>query len=225
MDFNMTLATRICIVGLVALLCLFGGCANDTEKNNIKLRQRIEDFTGTVASLRSENADLQVSIDQTAKSMTDHKNENIELRKQIKELKWSVAVLTKENTLLRKRLGIDDPGSRRKPDRKIVYETKKAKVPAASPGLVASWRGSGIKTTEPFTITKSPWAIVWSSSPGQYGGFLSISVNKANGEMISLAANTTKAGSDTSYVYDTGVFHLEINSANTDWTIKIHQAP
>lgn len=36
---------------------------------------------------------------------------------------------------------------------------------------VGSWQGSGIKNTEPFTITGKQWRINWSNKAGDIGGF------------------------------------------------------
>jgi hypothetical protein len=96
----------------------------------------------------------------------------------------------------------------------MVWEVMKTKI--------ASWKGNGIKTTEPFTVTKAPWKIAWTQKVSQYGGVLSILIYKTNGNMESIAANSSKSGSDVSYVYNTGTFYLEINSFNSDYTIEVY---
>ena len=93
--------------------------------------------------------------------------------------------------------------------------------------LIKSWSGSGIKTTEPFTMSKEPWVIVWSNKreimEGYSIGLLQIYVyNTDNPDLpISLAANTQEETLDTSYVYKTGTFYLMINAANTEWEVTV----
>ncbi|MCK9569563.1 hypothetical protein M0R72_11540 [Candidatus Pacearchaeota archaeon] len=88
---------------------------------------------------------------------------------------------------------------------------------------VKKWQGTGSKTTEPFEINTSPWAIHWSNSPtSSMGGHLAIIVYSASSnEYLDLAANTTKTGSDNSYVYHKGIFYLDISGVNTDWTVEV----
>jgi hypothetical protein len=39
--------------------------------------------------------------------------------------------------------------------------------------------------------------------------------------VVSLAANTTAEGKDTSYVHRKGRFYLKINAANTRWSVSV----
>jgi len=93
--------------------------------------------------------------------------------------------------------------------------------------LVNSWSGSGMKTTEPFTIDKIPWNIVWSSNPkmneGQSVGMLQVLVYNTNSPDVPVAivANTMENTSDTSFVYETGEFYLTMNAANTSWEVTV----
>lgn len=91
---------------------------------------------------------------------------------------------------------------------------------------IKEWSGSGIKTTETFTITKQPWQIHWTHNPiimgGQSVGIFQIYVYSAyTDELIALAANSLQADYDTSYVHKSGRFYLLINAANTNWNVKI----
>ncbi|KKM77650.1 hypothetical protein LCGC14_1367810 [marine sediment metagenome] len=147
-----------------------------------------------------EHTETVANLQSENATLQDRLASNAEQRKQLKELRQLVVQLTKDKQSLRARLGI--AGN------------------AASSEKIASWRGSGIKTTKPFTITKSPWVIAWSNSGG---GYLSIFASKANGRIVSMAANTMKDGKDVSYVYETGTFYLEINGSK-DWTVKVYQA-
>ena len=99
-------------------------------------------------------------------------------------------------------------------------------TPTKEPEVIKEWSGTGVKTTEPFTITNKPWQINWSHNPlimdGQSMGILQIYVYSTSDDMlIALAANSMQSESDTSYVYDTGTFYLTINAVNTDWNVKV----
>jgi len=95
------------------------------------------------------------------------------------------------------------------------------------PQLIKEWTGTGIKTTEPFTINSKPWVISWANNPeiigGQSMGILQIMVyNTKNPDIpITLAANSMERESDTSYVYETGTFYLTINAGNTQWAVQV----
>jgi len=87
------------------------------------------------------------------------------------------------------------------------------------------WSGTGIKKTEPFTITGDQWRINWENKGGDFGGgILQIYVYKP-GESFpeELLANTTEISNDSSYVYKKGTFYLDINSANTTWEIELEE--
>ncbi len=151
----------------------------------------------------------------------DVAKENKLLKQQMEDLKQSLSKVRQENTDLRNRISRLEQGVQKKTPRQDSSVKDKS---TSATRKVASWKGSGQKTTEPFAITKTPWAVVWSSKPNQYGGILQIYVNTINGELESMVANTMEKTSDISYVYKTGTFYLEINSANTNWAIEVHQA-
>jgi len=91
---------------------------------------------------------------------------------------------------------------------------------------VKSWQGTGIKNTEPFTITGKQWRIVWSleDTTGFGGSILQIFVYKPGGELpIEMVANAQGTASDTGYVYKSGEFYLNINSANGKWVITVEE--
>lgn len=52
-------------------------------------------------------------------------------------------------------------------------------------------------------------------------GILQIYVHNEKDELVSLAANTNKPGSDTSYVRGKGRFYLKINSGNCKWKVTV----
>lgn len=99
----------------------------------------------------------------------------------------------------------------------------KLKEEQASTRKIGSWKGTGIKNTEPFTITKVPWIIAWGNRSSQYGGILQIFVYRTNGELVNLVANTMQDESDISYIYEKGSFYLNINAANTNWVVEVHE--
>jgi len=93
--------------------------------------------------------------------------------------------------------------------------------------LVKSWSGTGIKTTEPFTIQEKPWIVNWVNDPeimgGQSVGMLQIMVFSEDDPdiPIDIVANTQEAGTDTSYIYEVGTFFLTMNAANTSWGVYV----
>jgi len=100
-------------------------------------------------------------------------------------------------------------------------------IKQAKPQLIKEWKGSGIKSTEAFTVNRKPWVISWANNPevigGQSMGILQIMVYSTKNPNIpvTLAANTMKKSSDTSYIYETGRFYLKINAANTEWVVQV----
>ena len=97
--------------------------------------------------------------------------------------------------------------------------------PQATWQKVKSWSGNGIKKTESFEITGSQWRINWTNRIGEYGGILQIFVYRVGNEIMEdLLANTTENTSDTSYIYKSGNFYLNINSANTNWTVEVEES-
>jgi len=93
--------------------------------------------------------------------------------------------------------------------------------------LINNWSGTGIKTTESFSISKSPWNIVWTNNPetyeGQSVGTLQIMVysTEVPDIPIAFAANTQKEETDITYIYETGTFYLTVLAANTDWEVSV----
>jgi hypothetical protein len=89
---------------------------------------------------------------------------------------------------------------------------------------VRSWAGEGIRETESFHVASREWRVTWKSSgePFPGAGILQIYVHRADGTLVTLAANKQGPGSDTSYVRDApGQFYLSINSANTKWHVLV----
>jgi hypothetical protein len=104
-----------------------------------------------------------------------------------------------------------------------VLETNLATTKPAPSGwnTVGSWKGTGTKTTESFATKGAEWRINWKSASD---GILQIMVYDANNKLVALAANSTAAGSDVSYVRGApGRYYLTINSANTNWEVTAEE--
>ena len=85
---------------------------------------------------------------------------------------------------------------------------------------ITSWKGKGgKKTTEPFTIESKMWRIKYESQEDMFTVFV-----VRPGEKLSVATPVlgASAGKDISYVYESGVFYLDITAAG-EWGIKIEQ--
>jgi len=86
---------------------------------------------------------------------------------------------------------------------------------------IKSWTGSGIKTTEPFGIDKSPWLIAYRlRATREYGAYLGICVYDSD-KLSDVAVNTQSEGANTTYVYTTGTTHLGINGMG-NWAVTVY---
>ena len=92
---------------------------------------------------------------------------------------------------------------------------------------VASWSGSGIKSTEAFSVSGRQWRVKWSfRSSSDIGAIMQIFVEKPGEDLpIGLAANTTneRGGADVSYFDGPGEFRLNMNCANADWKVEVEE--
>lgn len=97
--------------------------------------------------------------------------------------------------------------------------TQQEAQPEAPPqwGTVKEWSGSGIKTTETFTIRDRQWRIHWTGSD-----LIQIFVYTESGDMAGLAANVVNGGSDVSYQRGAGDYYLTINASGT-WRVKVEE--
>jgi|GEM_PF-6203337 len=84
--------------------------------------------------------------------------------------------------------------------------------------VVKSWQGTGIKTTEPFEIKSRRWCIKWENRDS----LLQIFVYRTSGEFVTLCANVSEKGKDTSYVYKSGNFYLMINASGA-WKVTVEE--
>ena len=81
------------------------------------------------------------------------------------------------------------------------------------------WSGDGIKDTEKFTVG-GEWRIDWDFTPGQFSGIMQIYVYSDGGQVSGVAANTQKAGPDTSFQHQAGTYYLKINSSGA-WKVAV----
>jgi hypothetical protein len=87
---------------------------------------------------------------------------------------------------------------------------------------VAVWKGSGAKTTEPFRIEQSPWIIEWTLGRGSYDAqLLQVFVYRGDDQHLDgVAVNTLAPGADSTYMYGTGTYHLQMNAMGS-WTVRV----
>ena len=130
---------------------------------------------------------------------TGLKKENARLKEQVRQLQEMVSQLKRENKELKGKI-----------QRQQQLASK-----------IGTWRGTGNKETEPFTIKKSPWSVVWTTEPTHSTSFFQVYVYRVDGELEELVIETTRKASDTSYVHKTGSFYLSIRAAKTSWTIEV----
>ena len=130
------------------------------------------------------------------------------LSTQVAELRGRIAQLGGE---------VDNPGT---------SSQQEPAPPAIAEGhnILKEWEGRGRKLTEPFTIEKIPWSITWTLRAGLFGTFLKVSVYRPGDETpTELAIDTGLEGTDTTFVYESGTFYLEIDGV-PKWAIRVTQA-
>jgi hypothetical protein len=87
---------------------------------------------------------------------------------------------------------------------------------------IKAWQGNGNKETETFTVT-GHWRIDWIYSPAtSSGGVFQVFIYSADGrQLLNLAANSLKGGSDTSFWAGPGTYYLKVSSAGGDWKVGV----
>ena len=84
-----------------------------------------------------------------------------------------------------------------------------------------AWQGSGAKETETFTVT-GHWRVDWIFSPSSATAVFQVYIYSADGrQLMNLAANSQKGGSDTSFWAGPGTYFLKINSSGGDWKVGV----
>ena len=101
---------------------------------------------------------------------------------------------------------------------------QEASAPDAGKVWVATktWQGNGAKETETFTVT-AHWRVDWIFSPSSSaGGLFQVYVYSADGrQLVALAANSQKGGSDTSFWVGPGTYFLKVNASGGDWKVGV----
>jgi hypothetical protein len=101
--------------------------------------------------------------------------------------------------------------------------TQEASAPDAGKTWAATkaWQGSGGKETETFTVT-GHWRVDWVFSPSSTAGVFQVYIYAADGrQLMNLAANSQKGGSDTTFWAGPGTYFLKINSSGGDWKVGV----
>jgi hypothetical protein len=102
--------------------------------------------------------------------------------------------------------------------------TQEAAAPDAGKiwAVTKNWQGTGAKETETFTVT-GHWRVDWIFSPSSSaGGVFQVYIYSADGrQLMNLAANSQKGGSDTSFWAGPGTYFLKINASGGDWKIGV----
>ena len=87
------------------------------------------------------------------------------------------------------------------------------------------WQGSGARETESFTVG-GHWRVDWVFSPAKPGDTLQIFIYAADGRLLmNVAADTQRAGADTSFWVGSGTYFLKVNSSGGDWKLAVQELP
>jgi hypothetical protein len=96
---------------------------------------------------------------------------------------------------------------------------------AQSPPGGPQWSGDGVRqTTEPFTVASHDWTLTWTSQDrGSIPGFLSIEIYNADTRLPAGTVSGTIGGSGGSATLRNGPgrFYLDIDGANTNWSVQV----
>ncbi|MEA2661110.1 MAG: hypothetical protein QOH08_682 [Chloroflexota bacterium] len=103
--------------------------------------------------------------------------------------------------------------------------TLTAEAPPIIPGKawVATqlWQGSNSRVTEAFTVG-THWRVDWLYNPPTSGGIFQVFIYSADGALLmDMAANTQKAGPDSSFWVGPGSYFLKVNSTGGDWKLDV----
>jgi len=96
--------------------------------------------------------------------------------------------------------------------------------------VIKTFSGSGIQNTAPFTVNSNEWKVEYKSTAnntalGAAGHLLQVYLLEPGqqlyqGQIVANQANK-KVIEGESYVYKSGRFYFNSNSANGDWEIKV----
>lgn len=100
---------------------------------------------------------------------------------------------------------------------------KQATIAAQSWSEVDRWEGSGIKETQPFTITGDRWRISWAMRDSSDAVF-QIFVNDASGNFSDLVASVySSSGKDVTYKTGAGTYSLKVNTSAENWRLGVEE--
>jgi hypothetical protein len=92
---------------------------------------------------------------------------------------------------------------------------------------VQTFTGSGIKETQPFTVTSDTWRLRYdfqSTTPNQQSSSFDMSVYKTGNTIPESVITLERPGSDTTYVQaGAGTYYLSIGSSNATWTVRVEE--
>jgi len=97
----------------------------------------------------------------------------------------------------------------------VLVSAGRASTPAATATpprswvVVKQWEGTGAKQTETFSVGDE-WRVDWINSGSYLGVYLHDARTNAP---VDVPVNTTKVGSDTSFLHRAGSYYLVINSS------------
>jgi len=113
----------------------------------------------------------------------------------------------------------------------ISIEKEATEIEGRKPGIeldkkwheIASWEGTATKSTETFNPSTTEWRISWETKPGQLGEMnFQIYVYKANGDLVTVAANVIGYNKDSTIIRGAGSYYLTINTAQP-YSISIQE--
>src|SRR5215217_971818 len=92
---------------------------------------------------------------------------------------------------------------------------------------VHTFTGSGIKETQPFTVTSDTWRLRYdfeSTTSDQQSSSFDMSVYKRGNTIPESVITLERPGSDTTYVQaGAGTYYLSIESANATWSVTVEE--
>ena len=92
---------------------------------------------------------------------------------------------------------------------------------------VQTFSGSGIKETQPFTVSGDTWRLRYdfeSTTPDQQSSSFDMSVYKTGNTIPQSVITLERPGSDTTYVNaGAGTYYLSIESANATWSVTVEE--
>ena len=92
---------------------------------------------------------------------------------------------------------------------------------------VQTFTGSGIKETQPFTVTSETWRLRYdfeSTTADQQSSSFDMSVYKTGNTIPESVITLERPGSDTTYIQaGAGTYYLSIGSANATWTVTVEE--